>query len=310
MRGLLVTVIQMDGKDCFREDLVTGADDGFQHPLVRVRARSLGNLDDERGLGIDAALEQAHGLLRIVDVVRADGVLAVGMLKQRFGRHDHGRGCSSSVFDWGVLSKCRRDYTRQARKIARSAWNETREDFVLVSMERTKTLLVILFVVGAFALVFISVRPPSLADQSSPGLLTDSQIKPAPDFTLQGFHLQTETKKQPIVLDFWATWCGPCRDELPHLEALSKRYAGRVGFYGVNSSDTPLNIATFSRQEGMTFPMLSDAQHKVAAQYGVEAIPLLIVIDTRGKVRSVTEGYDEQIDSNLPKVLDSLLSEK
>ena len=132
----------------------------------------------------------------------------------------------------------------------------------------------------------------------------------APDFTLQSFHLRTECAKQPVVIDFWATWCGPCREELPHLVTLSNKYKGRVAFHGINSSDTSADIAAFSRQEGISFPTLSDAQHKVAAQYGVEAIPLLIVIDTHGKVRAVTEGYDEQVEQNLPKVLDAMLKEK
>ena len=177
-------------------------------------------------------------------------------------------------------------------------------------MKRTQFLLVILFVVAAFALVFISVRKPTVADASAGGLIPPAQAKLAPDFTLQSFHLRTESAKQPIVLDFWATWCGPCREELPHLVTLSKKYTGRVAFYGINSSDTPANIATFSRQEGISFPTLSDAQHKVAAQYGVEAIPLLIVIDTHGKVRAVSMGYDENVEQNLPKVLDTVLKEK
>ena len=54
----------------------------FEHPLVGVGARALGDLDDERRLGVDAALEQAHRLLGVVDVVGADGVLAVGVLEQ------------------------------------------------------------------------------------------------------------------------------------------------------------------------------------------------------------------------------------
>jgi len=177
-------------------------------------------------------------------------------------------------------------------------------------MKRTKILLVILFVVAAFAIVFTSVRKPSVADASAGGLIPTTQAKMAPDFTLQSFHLRTESAKQPVVMDFWATWCGPCREELPHLVTLSQKYAGRVAFYGINSSDTPADIATFSRQEGLAFPTLSDAGHKVAAQYGVEAIPLLIVIDTQGKVRAVTEGYDEQVEQHLPKVLDAVLKEK
>ena len=176
-------------------------------------------------------------------------------------------------------------------------------------MERTKTLFVILLVVAAFALAFVSVRPFSVADASGGGLVPAAEAKTAPDFTLQDFHLLTQAKAQPVVLDFWATWCGPCREELPHIEALSKKYTGRVGFYGVNSNDTPKDIATFSRQEGMTFPMLSDAKQTVARQYGVEAIPLLIVIDTHGKVRAVSEGYDSEVEQSLPKVLDVLLKE-
>lgn len=177
-------------------------------------------------------------------------------------------------------------------------------------MERTKTLLAVLFVVAAFALVFVSVRRPTAVDASAGGLVAMPEAKSAPDFTLQGFNLRTEAERQPLVLDFWATWCGPCREELPHLVTLSKKYAGRVAFYGVNSSDTPANIATFNRQEKITFPTLSDSGHKVAAQYGVEAIPLLIVIDTHGKVRAVSEGYDEQVEQTLPKVLDAVLAGK
>ena len=66
------------------------ADDRLEHALVGVVARALGDLDDERRLGGDAALEQAHGLLGVVDVVRADGELAVGDLEELRGGDDHG----------------------------------------------------------------------------------------------------------------------------------------------------------------------------------------------------------------------------
>ena len=66
-----------------------GADDGLEHALVGVFARALGDLDDERRLAGDAALEQAHGLLGVVDVVGADGVLAVGELEELGGGDDH-----------------------------------------------------------------------------------------------------------------------------------------------------------------------------------------------------------------------------
>lgn len=185
-------------------------------------------------------------------------------------------------------------------------------------MERTKTLLVILFVVAAFALLFASVRSAKVADQSGQGLTAAGDAKTAPDFTLlpasgsPSFHLQSAVKAQPIVLDFWATWCGPCQQELPHIEALSQKYRGRVGVYGVNSSDPPAIITPFAKQKGLTFPTLSDPSHSVAALYGADAIPLLVVIDTQGRVRLAVNGYDpnEDIEASLSKTLDTLLAEQ
>ena len=88
--GLLVTVVEMDGEDGLGENLAGGADDGLEHALVGVVARALGDLDDERGLGVDGALEEAHGLLGVVDVVGADGVFAVGVFEELGGGDDHG----------------------------------------------------------------------------------------------------------------------------------------------------------------------------------------------------------------------------
>ena len=185
-------------------------------------------------------------------------------------------------------------------------------------MERTKTLLAILVVAAAFGVLFLSVRTATVADGAAPGLIAAGDSKPAVDFTLpdaatgRPLHLQDAAKSGPLVLDFWATWCGPCRAELPHLEALSRKYQGRVAFYGVNSSDSLPNIAAFTKKNGLTFPMLSDAQHRVAFLYGADAIPLLVVVDTQGRVRSVVSGYDpdENIEISLSKTLDALLVEQ
>ena len=185
-------------------------------------------------------------------------------------------------------------------------------------MERTKTLLAILFVVAAFGLLFFSVRAPKIADQAAPGLIAAGDAKPAVDFTLldaatgRPLHLGDAAKARPLVLDFWATWCGPCRAELPHIQALSRKYRGRVAFYGVNSSDTPHVITVFARQDGLTFPMLSDAKQNVQFLYGADSIPLLVVVDTQGRARMVASGYDpdENIETSLSKTLDALLTEQ
>ena len=129
-------------------------------------------------------------------------------------------------------------------------------------MERTKLLFAVLLVVAAFAALFVSVRRAGIADEAGPGLIAAAIAKTAPSFVIknaatgQPFSLDTQDKAGPLVLDFWATWCGPCRAELPHLETLSRKYQGRVAFYGVNSSDTPKVTAAFAKQNHLTFPML------------------------------------------------------
>ena len=183
-------------------------------------------------------------------------------------------------------------------------------------MERTKTLLALLLVAAAFGLLFVSVRRASIADAAGQGLTAASAAKPAPPFTLANaatgkpLVLSDAAKQRPLVLDFWATWCGPCRAELPHLEKLSQKYQGRVAFYGINSSDSPSITAAFARQNGLTFPMLSDRDHHVAFLYGADTIPLLVVIDTHGKVRAVTDGYSENVEAELSQTLDALLADE
>ena len=183
-------------------------------------------------------------------------------------------------------------------------------------MERTKLLVAILLVVAAFATLFASVRRTGIADESAPGLIASAKAKPAPPFTIadaatgKQFSLATAAKSQPLVLDFWATWCGPCRAELPHLETLSQKYAGRAAFYGINSSDSPNVTTAYARQNNLTFPTLSDTDHHVAFQYGADSIPLLVVVDTHGKVRAVTDGYSDNVETELSKTLDALLAEE
>ena len=183
-------------------------------------------------------------------------------------------------------------------------------------MPRTKLLFAVLLAVAAVAALFISVRRAGIADEPVPGLIAVSSSKTAPPFVINNaatgkpFSLAAEAKARPLVLDFWATWCGPCQAELPHLETLSRKYQGRVAFYGVNSSDPPKIAAAYARQNNLTFPMLSDADHHVAFQYGVDTIPLLLVVDTQGKVRAVTDGYSTDVEAELSQTLDALLTEE
>ncbi|MBV9850774.1 MAG: TlpA family protein disulfide reductase [Armatimonadetes bacterium] len=182
--------------------------------------------------------------------------------------------------------------------------------------DRAKTWLAALLALGALGLLLFSVRSVNVADEAGLTLRPAAQAEPASDFTLpdaatgRPVHLLAEARAHPVVLDFWATWCGPCREELPSLNRVAHKYAGRAAFYGVNSHDRPADIRAFARLYGMTFPTLSDARHDVASQYGADALPTLVIIDTRGNVRVASAGYDPQLDleAALSRILDALLA--
>ncbi len=185
-------------------------------------------------------------------------------------------------------------------------------------MERPRLITAALLAVVAFGFLFLSVRSARVADdgQTAAAPLPPAQVKHAPDFSLpdaasgQIVRLSEQTKLGPVVFAFWATWCGPCHDELPHLEQVSRRYKGRVAFYGINSDDPPAAVLHYAFQNSLTFPMLSDAARQAATRYGVDAIPMLVVVDTKGNARAVTVGYDpsENLETVLPKLLDTLLA--
>src|SRR5512133_2983839 len=75
--GLFIAVVEVDGENSFREGLVSRADEAFNHDLVGIRTCTLANLDDEGGGAVNAAAKQTHGLLKVINVVCADGILAV-----------------------------------------------------------------------------------------------------------------------------------------------------------------------------------------------------------------------------------------
>ena len=104
----------------------------------------------------------------------------------------------------------------------------------------------------------------------------------------------------------------PCRAELPHLEALSHKYQGQVAFYGMNSSDPPKITAAFAKQNGLTFPMLSDADHHVAVplrRCRLYSPASLSLIPTAKSAPSPT-ATPKMSKPSCPKTLDALLSEE
>lgn len=118
----------------------------------------------------------------------------------------------------------------------------------------------------------------------------------APDFTLKndaGENIRlAEQRGKVVMLNFWASWCGPCRQEMPLLDDMSKRYT-KAGFvlYGVNVEKDVTDAKKLLKELGTTFPILWDGDSKVSKLYQVSAMPTTIMIDKSGKVRYVNRGY-------------------
>ena len=143
---------------------------------------------------------------------------------------------------------------------------------------------------------------------------SDLEGRPAPDFALKsstGVNLRlSEYRGDVVMINFWATWCGPCRQEMPLLEELYGRYQ-RVGFnlLGVNIDDDSGRAMRMAEELGVSFPVLFDARKEVSKLYEVEAMPVTVLVDREGTVRYVHHGYKPGYEEKYLDQIRSLLRE-
>jgi peroxiredoxin len=161
-------------------------------------------------------------------------------------------------------------------------------------MKRTKwSLLIALMLVAGLAWVWIW-RVPAGAT-ALPALPPAPAVgHPAPGFELptiagEDFDLAS-LRGTPVVLNFWATWCPPCRAELPELQAAGSRYAGQVAVVGVNQAEPAGVVQKFISENGLDFSIPLDEAATVSRLYAVRALPTTFFIDRQGIVRHVQVG--------------------
>jgi len=135
-----------------------------------------------------------------------------------------------------------------------------------------------------------------------------------PDFTLparDGGNLSLSgLKGQVVMINFWATWCGPCRQEMPLLQQIQARYEP-LGFtlVGINVEPDSAAAQAWLTQVPVSFPILFDRQNKVAESFGVEGMPSSVFIDRSGKVRYVHQGYRPGDEAKYADMVRSLVKE-
>jgi peroxiredoxin len=119
---------------------------------------------------------------------------------------------------------------------------------------------------------------------------------PAPDFTLKsatGENIKlSELRGQVVMINFWASWCGPCRQEMPLLDEIHARYSP-MGFtmLGVNVEEDSAKAKALLKDLPVDFPILFDQKNQVSKDYDVIAMPSTVLVDRDGNIRYIHRGY-------------------
>jgi thiol-disulfide isomerase/thioredoxin len=128
-----------------------------------------------------------------------------------------------------------------------------------------------------------------------PGRAETGQVgKPFPVKSLVFIDAAPDLAGKPAIIEFWATWCGPCVKMIPHLNELYGKYKGKgLVIVGVSQDFQKGDIAPFRQKTPIDYPVAFDADMKLGAQLGVEAIPWAFVIDRKGKI--IWEGLSAKL---------------
>lgn len=180
-------------------------------------------------------------------------------------------------------------------------------------MEKTYKILKLLIWVLVFAVILTGayVLYNKLSAQAAPGSIattpvvvedptaeTEAQGSLAPDFTVYDFdgiaHKLSDFRGKPVILNFWASWCGPCASEMPEFQSFYEQYGEDIHFVLVNLTDGPqetvASASAFLEENGYTLPVYYDTDIDAAMKYGVSAVPVSYFIDAEGYFAAWAQG--------------------
>ena len=179
------------------------------------------------------------------------------------------------------------------------------------------TVLLLIALVFVLAVATVSYKKLS-ADyiQEQPGVVetaSPNTAELAADFTVydgEGSEVRlSDYFGMPIVVNFWATWCGPCKSELPHFDALCAEYGDSVQFLMVNLTDgsreTVEGVKEFVSEAGYSFPVFFDTEFDAVIAYGVQSIPKTVFIHADGS--SAAEYIGTMDEDTLRRYIESII---
>ncbi len=125
-------------------------------------------------------------------------------------------------------------------------------------------------------------RGDSSSPRAAPGLPAEVLSGPAVDMnSLRG---------RPAIVNFWASWCAPCRQEAPELERLATRFRGRVAVVGVDWGDSADGARAFIDRYDLSYPMLRDGANEIGTKWGLAGLPTTFVLNSRGQIAATLSG--------------------
>lgn len=137
-----------------------------------------------------------------------------------------------------------------------------------------------------------------------------------PDFTAETVDGNTfnlsDQKGKVVLLNFWATWCGPCVGEMPAFERLYNEYGEKVSILAVNCEEDKNTVSQFISDSGYTFPVAYDVDGDISTQYSTSGIPYTLVIGKDGLIKKIFLGADSDADvqyNEYKKAIDAILEE-
>lgn len=150
------------------------------------------------------------------------------------------------------------------------------------------------WVVSAGALgVVIALLAARVALQDA---VPEREFEPAPDFDVAALGRPGERLRlrdlrgTPVLVNFWASWCVPCRQEMPELQAVRDRYGGELEVIGVNMWDDPAEAVALLDELGITYPQGVDEDNAVVTAYGIDVVPSTAFITSEGRFVAVANG--------------------
>ena len=131
----------------------------------------------------------------------------------------------------------------------------------------------------------------------------------SPDLSDHSIALSSYRGQKVVLMDFWATWCGPCRMAMPGLQELQEKFKDHgLEILSINQGETAEQVRNFIQRKKYSFHVILDQDGAIGGQYGVRGIPTLVLVDKKGVVQWLRVGYSEN-DDELRQLLERLTKE-